>query len=129
VIVTVPAFFTRLTAEHAVAVFAARADERYVARWLNEPAAPTRTELISETDAPERKMRGDPVSDGAFDATFAAATGVTAADAADDGDEPAAFSAVAVNVYAVPFVSPSTVHDVAGGVIAHVRPPGLAVTV
>ena len=95
VIVTVPAFLTRLTAEQAVAVFAARADERYVARWFSEPAVPTRTELISDTDEPERTMLGAFVKRGACDEAF---FGVTAADAADAGEMPAAFSAVAVKV-------------------------------
>ena len=35
--------------------------------------------------------------------------GVTDGEAADGGPAPAAFVAVTVNVYAVPFVSPSTV--------------------
>jgi hypothetical protein len=42
---------------------------------------------------------------------------------------PAAFVAVAENVYGVPFVSPVTVHDVAGLVTVQVRPSGVEVTV
>src|SRR5512134_561041 len=42
--------------------------------------------------------------------------------------EPASFVARTVNVYAVPFVRPVTVHDVAPPV-EHVAPPGLAVAV
>ena len=55
--------------------------------------------------------------------------GVTAADAEDLPDVPLAFVAVALKVYDVPFVSPVTVHDVAGAVTVHVAPPGVAVTV
>ncbi|HEY5152038.1 MAG TPA: hypothetical protein VIJ23_19940 [Mycobacterium sp.] len=43
------------------------------------------------------------------------ALGVTAADAAEAGPVPIAFVADTVNVYAVPFVNPDTVADVAGG--------------
>jgi hypothetical protein len=39
--------------------------------------------------------------------------GVAAADAAEAGPVPDAFVAVTVNVYAVPFVSPLTVQEVA----------------
>ncbi len=59
------------------------------------------------------------------------ATGVTAADAAEAVPEPATFAAATVNVYAVPFDKPVTVHVVAGGEpdVEHCRPPGDAVTV
>ena len=40
--------------------------------------------------------------------------GVTAFDGLDAGPVPAAFVAVTVNVYDVPFVRPDTVHEVAG---------------
>lgn len=36
--------------------------------------------------------------------------------------------AVAVKVYAVPFVNPVTTHELAGEVTVHVAPPGAAVT-
>ena len=56
-----------------------------------------------------------------------APNGVTGADGADASDVPAAFVAVTVNVYAVPFASPVTVHAVVS--VVHVAPPGCAVTV
>ena len=52
--------------------------------------------------------------------------GVTALDAADAAEVPAAFVAVTVNVYAVPLVKPLTVTLVP--VLLAVAPPGLAVT-
>ena len=55
--------------------------------------------------------------------------GVTDDDGAEDVDVPAPLVAVAVKVYAVPFVRPLTTHDVAGDVTVHVAPPGDAVTV
>ncbi len=60
--------------------------------------------------------------------TFGFAIGVTDADAADAAEVPPAFVAVAVNVYAVPFVRPVTTHDPDAPVIVHVAPPGDAVT-
>jgi hypothetical protein len=44
------------------------------------------------------------------------------------GPVPAAFAALTVNEYDVPFVSPLTVHVVAPAVV-QVAPPGLAVAV
>ena len=44
-----------------------------------------------------------------------ARAGVTAADADDNAPVPSAFVAATLNVYAVPFVNPVTVTDVAGG--------------
>jgi hypothetical protein len=58
-----------------------------------------------------------------------ASIGLTVPDAPDPLDVPAAFVAVAENVYGVPFVSPVTVHDVAGLVTVQVRPSGVEVTV
>jgi hypothetical protein len=43
------------------------------------------------------------------------ADGVTTFEATDCGPVPTAFVAATLNVYAVPFVSPPTVTDVAGG--------------
>ena len=43
-------------------------------------------------------------------------TGVTEADAVDALDVPAEFVAVVLNVYAVPFVKPVTIHELAGTV-------------
>ena len=126
VIVTVPAFFAFTVAVQAATVRPARADPPYVARCASVPAAPTRTLLISVTVAGVRTIRGARVKRGVLDVALA---GVTTPEAADAADVPAAFSAVAVKVYDVPPVNPSTVHDVAGGAIEHVRPPGLAVTV
>ena len=57
-----------------------------------------------------------------------AATGVTEFDAPDALDVPAPFVAVEVKVYGVPFVSPVTVHEVAGTVTVQAPPPGEAVT-
>ena len=62
------------------------------------------------------------------DALLEAAVGVTAADATEAAEVPLALVAVAVKVYAVPFVSPVTVQEVAGAVMVHVPPPGVAVT-
>lgn len=45
--------------------------------------------------------------------------GVTEAEAVDADDVPAPFVAVAVNVYAVPDVSPATTHDDAGALTVH----------
>ncbi len=58
-----------------------------------------------------------------------AAIGLTEPDADDPLDVPAAFVAVAENVYGVPVVRPATVHEVAGLVTVQVRPPGAEVTV
>jgi hypothetical protein len=58
--------------------------------------------------------------------TFA---GVTEVDAADAALLPIAAFATTLKVYAVPFVSPVTTHEVAGAVAVHVAPPGVAVTV
>lgn len=55
--------------------------------------------------------------------------GVTEDDGEDGADVPAPLVAVAVKVYAVPFVNPLTTHEVAGEVTVHVAPPGDAVTV
>ena len=55
--------------------------------------------------------------------------GVTAEDAADADDVPSALVAVEVNVYAVPLISPVTVHEPDDPVTVHVSPPGEAVTV
>ena len=54
---------------------------------------------------------------------------MTLDDAGDAVDVPPAFVAVAVNVYAVPFVRPGTVHEPDAPVTVHVAPPGLAVIV
>ena len=54
--------------------------------------------------------------------------GVTGLVADDAPEVPTPLVAVTVNVYAVPPVSPVTVHEVAP-VVMHVRPPGRAVTV
>ena len=61
--------------------------------------------------------------------TFGFAIGVTGADGSDAAEVPPAFVAVAVNVYAVPFVRPDTTHDPDAPVIVHVAPPGDATTV
>jgi hypothetical protein len=61
--------------------------------------------------------------------TFGLAIGVTEADGADAADVPPAFVAVAVNVYAVPFVKPDTTHEPDAPVIVQVAPPGDASTV
>lgn len=58
-----------------------------------------------------------------------AAIGLTLFDAVEAEEVPEALVAVALNVYAVPFVRPVTVHDVAGLVTVQVRLPGVEVTV
>jgi len=58
-----------------------------------------------------------------------AAIGLTEPDAADPLEVPAAFVAVAENVYGVPVVRPVTVHEVAGLVTVQVLLPGVEVTV
>ena len=55
--------------------------------------------------------------------------GVTGDDAAEAVLLPSDALVTAVNVYAVPFVSPVTTHEVAGAVAVQVAPPGDAVTV
>ena len=57
------------------------------------------------------------------------AAGVTDADGVDAAEVPPALLAVAVNVYAVPFVRPDTTHAPDAPTIVHVAPPGDAVTV
>ena len=56
------------------------------------------------------------------------AVGVTGAEGAEAGPVPKAFVAVTVNVYVVPIVSPTTVHESMPGVV-QVAPPGAAVAV
>jgi len=48
---------------------------------------------------------------------------------AEGVDDPAAVVATTLKVYVFPFVSPGTVHVVAGAVAMQVAPPGEAVTV
>lgn len=55
------------------------------------------------------------------------ARGVTALDADEAVEDPAALVATTVNVYAVPLVRPLTVHDVVD--VEHIAPPGDDVTV
>jgi hypothetical protein len=57
-----------------------------------------------------------------------ATAGVTGVDADEAGPSPFSLVATTVNVYAVPLVSPDTVHEVAPEVV-QVKPPGLDVTV
>lgn len=54
-------------------------------------------------------------------------TGVIGDDVGDVPDVPPGPVALAVKVYAVPFVRPVTTHEVAGAVTVHVAPPGDAV--
>ena len=61
--------------------------------------------------------------------TLGFAIGVTDADGVDAAEVPPALLAVAVNVYAVPFVRPDTTHAPDAPTIVHVAPPGDAVTV
>ncbi len=53
--------------------------------------------------------------------------GVTGSDAGEAEPVPAALVAATVNVYAVPFVNPVTVHDKV--LVVQVAPPGVAVAV
>jgi hypothetical protein len=55
--------------------------------------------------------------------------GVTEADAVDESERATPLYAVAVNVYAVPFVSGEIAHDVAGALTVQDAPPGDAVIV
>jgi len=71
---------------------------------------------------------GDGVAEGMGAGGVGAAAGVTALLSAEAAEVPVAFVAVTVNVYAVPLVSPVTVHEMAP-VVVQVRPPGEAVTV
>jgi len=57
------------------------------------------------------------------------ADGVTELELADAAEVPTELVAVEANVYEVPLVKPVTVQEVAGAVIEHVAPPGVAVTV
>ena len=54
------------------------------------------------------------------------ADGVTAFDGSDAADQPAPVNACTVKVYVVPFVSPSTVHEVVA--VRQMRPPGDEIT-
>jgi hypothetical protein len=68
---------------------------------------------------------------GAFGVRYSS-KGTTGPDERDVPDRPPAFSAVAVNVYEVPLVSPDTVHVLLRAVdtdTVHVRPLGEAVKV
>jgi hypothetical protein len=67
---------------------------------------------------------GLPVTLVGASGTVRGVAGVLAADALD---APAEFCATTVNVYAVPFVSPVTTHDVVA--VVQVKPPGADVTV
>jgi hypothetical protein len=55
--------------------------------------------------------------------------GVVGDDTADAALLPIDAFATTLKVYAVPFVSPVTTHEVAGAVAVQVAPPGVAVTV
>jgi hypothetical protein len=55
--------------------------------------------------------------------------GVTEADAVDESERATPLYAVAVNVYAVPFVSGEIAHDVTGALTVQDAPPGDAVIV
>ena len=50
--------------------------------------------------------------------------GVTALEETEDPDVPDELMATALNVYAVPLVSPAIEQEVAGAVMEHVAPPG-----
>jgi len=54
--------------------------------------------------------------------------GVLANDGVEGAELPTAVVAITLKVYAVPFVSPVTVHDVADPAEVHVAPPGDALT-
>ena len=63
----------------------------------------------SETD----RLPGAPATAVGASGTVGPADGVTAAEAVESGPVPAAFVAATVKVYAVPFVRPVTVREVA----------------
>ena len=87
------------------------------------PPLPALTVIVAEPSP------ATAVGAGGVPGALAAGAGLTEPDAADEPDVPAAFVAVAENVYAVPFVRPVTVHEVAGLVTVQVRLPGVEVTV
>ncbi|CAB4950399.1 unannotated protein [freshwater metagenome] len=58
-----------------------------------------------------------------------AVAGMAPAEATDAGPVPNEFVAVTVNVYEVPFVRPTTAHEVVGAVALQVNDPGEDVTV
>jgi len=100
--------------------------------------------VVAETGCAETEyevIADPPVDDGASQVTRAdasrevattevaapgAAAGTTTPDGTDVAPEPTSFTAATVNVYAVPFVRPVTVHDVVA--VVHVNPPGEDVT-
>ena len=104
--------------------------------WVKVPVPPAGYEVAVY------KVIGDPPSDeGAVNATVAVVgpvavavpmtgapgtpSGVTDADAPEAAEVPFVFVAVALNVYAVPLVSPVTSHDTDTPVTVHVPPVAL----
>ena len=84
---------------------------------VTEPLASARNFTPSSTADPSAALAftGADADDQIEHAAHDGANGVTAPDAADAGPVPTALVAETVNVYAVPFVKPLTVADVAGG--------------
>ena len=120
VIVSEPAFAVRRTAVQSGAP-AARGRRVAICRITPGP------DIVTVETIARRVVRGlETRSSTAVSCTGVA--GVTGDDGSDAPDVPAALAAVAVKVYAVPSVSPVTVHVPADPTMLHVRPPGEAVT-
>ena len=126
VIVTFPAFFVRRCVLQIVV------DDRFpaamrVAVCRITPGPVTVTTVVRA--CPE--VRGFATRNvvAARSGATAVALGVMGADALDTPDVPAALVATAVNVYAVPFVSPVIVQVPEAPLMRHDWPPGAAVTV
>ena len=116
---TLPAFFTRSVPEHTTVP--ARTPR----------LAPATTPLVLAVPGPLAvNSTATPLATTFGLAVRRVAITVTAADAADasDSDDGLAERATAVNVYAVPAVSPVTVHDPLAPETTQLAPPGLAVT-
>ena len=96
-----------------------KASSRSPSETLGASVAPTLGELFLKADPAICTKEMDD----------AAATGVTAFDAADSALLPTALVACTVNVYAVPLVRPVTTALVVDAPVVTVAPPGVAVTV
>lgn len=125
VIVTFPAFFVRRCVLQIV-------DDRFpaamrVAVCRITPGPVTVTVVVRACPAVRGFATRNVVA--ARSGATAVALGVTGAEALDALDVPAVLVATAVNVYAVPFVSPVIVQVPEAPLMRHDWPPGAAVTV
>ena len=109
----------------------------------HEPTAPTIVQVAPPGDAvtvcdvaghtssastTDTRTNPSPATTVGTAGTLGFAIGVTDADGSDAPEVPPSFVAVAVNVYAVPFVRPDTTHEPDVPTTVHVAPPGDAVT-